>query len=108
TRPVRPAGSGRGALLRRRPGAVRCRRGPTAGRAGRRAGAGGWKSRVQKYHMWVASIPMSHVVLATTDERGYASLRRPATSRTERYALGRALRKQVPRSSLALWEPPAG
>jgi uncharacterized protein (DUF2252 family) len=49
-----------------------------------------------------------HVVLASADARGFASLRRSATPRPERYALGRALRQTVPRSMLAMWEPPAG
>jgi uncharacterized protein (DUF2252 family) len=49
-----------------------------------------------------------HVVLASADERGFASLRRPATPRRERYALGRALRQRVPRSALGNWEVPAG
>ncbi|SRR6266540_1764264 len=51
--------------------------------------------------------PSPHVVLATADGQAYASLRRRATPRTERYAAGRALRLQVPRSSLAMWSPPA-
>jgi hypothetical protein len=41
-----------------------------------------------------------HVVLADADAEGFASLRRPATPRSERYAIGRALRGQAPRSSL--------
>ena len=40
-------------------------------------------------------------VLATVDGQAYGSLRTPATPRAERYALGRGLRKQVPRSSLS-------
>jgi uncharacterized protein (DUF2252 family) len=47
----------------------------------------------------------AHVVLAASDGEAYASLRRRATPRAERYALGRALRKDVPRSSLGRWEP---
>ena len=50
----------------------------------------------------------SHVVLATADSQAYASLRRRATPRTERYALGRSLRQRVPRASLAGWNPPLG
>jgi uncharacterized protein (DUF2252 family) len=49
-----------------------------------------------------------HVVLATADDQAYGSLRRRSTLRTERYALGRALREQVPRSSLGTWAPPPG
>ena len=45
-----------------------------------------------------------HVVLAEADSAAYGSLRRRPTSRKERYALGRALRKKVPRSSLGGWE----
>jgi uncharacterized protein (DUF2252 family) len=44
-----------------------------------------------------------HVVLASADSRGFVSLRETATPRQERYALGKALRKQVPRSSLGAW-----
>ncbi|MGI8759226.1 MAG: DUF2252 family protein, partial [Acidimicrobiales bacterium] len=49
----------------------------------------------------------AHVVLASTGGRGFASLRRPATPRRERYALGRALRQKVPRSALGGWNVPA-
>jgi len=49
----------------------------------------------------------AHVVLVSTDGRGFASLRRPATRRRERYALGRALRQQTPRSALGRWSVPA-
>ncbi|MGI9120057.1 MAG: DUF2252 domain-containing protein [Acidimicrobiales bacterium] len=48
------------------------------------------------------------MVLASADDRGFASLRRRATPRRERYALGRALRQQVPRSALGRWSVPAG
>jgi uncharacterized protein (DUF2252 family) len=46
-------------------------------------------------------------VTDTADPGGFASLRRPATPRTERYALGRALRRRATRSSLGRWTPPA-
>ena len=49
-----------------------------------------------------------HVVLAAVDGESYASLRRRPTPRAERYALGRRLRKQVPRSALGDWQPPIG
>ena len=49
------------------------------------------------------STPPGHVVLAEADSHSYVSLRRRPTSRAERYALGRGLRQQVPRSSLAEW-----
>ncbi|MET1006454.1 MAG: DUF2252 family protein, partial [Propionibacteriaceae bacterium] len=49
-----------------------------------------------------------HTVLATADSESFASLRRRATSREERYAMGRELRRQVPRKSLGQWSPPAG
>jgi hypothetical protein len=47
-----------------------------------------------------------HVVLASADSRGFVSLRQPATPRPERYALGRSLRKRVPRSALGDWSVP--
>ena len=49
-----------------------------------------------------------HVVLASADSAPYASLRSRPTTRTERYALGKGLRSQVPRSSLGEWTPPPG
>jgi uncharacterized protein (DUF2252 family) len=48
-----------------------------------------------------------HTVLADADGEAYASLRRRPVDRAERYALGRRLRKRVPRSSLGDWAPPA-
>ncbi|HEY2205107.1 MAG TPA: DUF2252 domain-containing protein [Pseudonocardia sp.] len=48
-----------------------------------------------------------HQVLPGADSSGYASLRRRPESRAERYRLGKALRKRVPRSALGTWEPPA-
>ena len=50
----------------------------------------------------------SHVVLPAVEGRAYATLSRRPMSRTERYTLGRALRRQVPRSSLGAWTPPEG
>jgi len=47
-----------------------------------------------------------HVVFASADSRGFVSLRQPATPRPERYAIGRSLRKRVPRSSLGRWSAP--
>ncbi|MGH3822754.1 MAG: DUF2252 family protein [Pseudonocardiaceae bacterium] len=47
-----------------------------------------------------------HVVLASADSRGFVSLRQPATPRPERYAIGRSLRKRVPRSALGSWSVP--
>ncbi|OMQ16258.1 hypothetical protein A7K94_0203755 [Modestobacter sp. VKM Ac-2676] len=47
-----------------------------------------------------------HVVLTAADGEGYGSLRRPSTPRAERYALGKSLRKQVPRSELGRWSAP--
>jgi uncharacterized protein (DUF2252 family) len=49
-----------------------------------------------------------HVVLASADANAYASLRHRPTPRAERYALGRSLRAQVPRSSLGDWSPAPG
>jgi uncharacterized protein (DUF2252 family) len=54
-----------------------------------------------------AFTPRDHVVIAGSDGTAYSSLRRRPVSRRERYGIGRALRKRVPRSSLALWHPPA-
>jgi hypothetical protein len=42
--------------------------------------------------------PHAPSVLATTDGQAYGSLRTRGTPRAERYALGRSLRQQVPRS----------
>ena len=41
-----------------------------------------------------------HTVLAMTEGEAFGSLRKRPTSRRERFAMGRALRKQVPRKSL--------
>ena len=49
----------------------------------------------------------AHVVFDTADSSAFASLRRRSTPRAERYALGKSLRDQVPRSSLGDWQPPA-
>ena len=49
-----------------------------------------------------------HVVFAAAEGEGYASLRSRATPRIERYALGRSVRRQVPRSVLGDWAPPVG
>jgi uncharacterized protein (DUF2252 family) len=49
----------------------------------------------------------AHTVLADADGTPYSSLRQRPVERAERYALGKALRKRVPRSSLAEWSPPA-
>ena len=48
-----------------------------------------------------------HTVLASADSDVYASLRKRPSSRAERYAMGRALRREVPRKSLAGWRPSA-
>ncbi|MFP5282289.1 MAG: DUF2252 domain-containing protein, partial [Actinomycetes bacterium] len=48
-----------------------------------------------------------HQILASADSAAYGSLRQRAVTRKERYAMGRALRQQVPRSALGDWEPPA-
>ena len=50
----------------------------------------------------------AHTVLASADPTGYASLRTTPTPREERYAVGRALRDEVPRKRLGDWDPPAG
>ena len=48
-----------------------------------------------------------HTVLAQADGAMYRSLRQQSVSRAERYALGKSLRKQVPRRSLAEWTAPS-
>ena len=49
----------------------------------------------------------THVVLDTADSEAFASLRRRATSRAERWAMGKALRQEIPRSALSIWQAPA-
>lgn len=44
-----------------------------------------------------------HDILTDTDRLTYESLRRRPRARSERYALGKSLRKQVPRSTLGEW-----
>ena len=50
----------------------------------------------------------SHVVYPSDDGDSYTSLRRRSTPRAQRYALGRRLRHDVPRSSLGNWRAPVG
>lgn len=50
----------------------------------------------------------THVVVPSIDGAGFASLRRTALPRSDRYALGRALRQQAPRSSIGRWAAPPG
>jgi len=45
-----------------------------------------------------------HTVLASTDGAAFASLRNAASTRAQRYEVGRELRGQVPRSTLAAWD----
>ena len=54
----------------------------------------------------VARAAAGHTVLAEADGGAYRSLRQRPVTRAERYALGKGLRKRVPRSSLADWTPP--
>ena len=49
-----------------------------------------------------------HVVLASADSAAFTSLRQQSTLRRDRYRIGKQLRRQVPRSSLGDWSPPAG
>ncbi len=51
----------------------------------------------------MTSATTGHTVLATADSTAYASIRKRPTSRAERYAMGKALRKDVPRKSLGDW-----
>lgn len=48
-----------------------------------------------------------HTVLATAESEAFGSLRKRPTSRQERFAIGKALRQQVPRGALAHWSAPA-
>jgi uncharacterized protein (DUF2252 family) len=48
-----------------------------------------------------------HTVLPDTDSSAYHSLRHRPVTRAHRYALGKSLRKRVPRRLLAEWSPPA-
>src|SRR5690349_17651224 len=48
-----------------------------------------------------------HRVTADADGTPYRSLRQRPVTRAERYALGKSLRKRVPRKSLAEWTAPA-
>lgn len=48
-----------------------------------------------------------HAVLPSVQSESFFTLRQRPSSRQERYALGRALRDQVPRRDLAVWSPPA-
>jgi uncharacterized protein (DUF2252 family) len=47
-----------------------------------------------------------HVVLDSAGDAGFASLRRQARPRSERYELGRSLRQRAHRADLAFWAPP--
>jgi uncharacterized protein (DUF2252 family) len=49
---------------------------------------------------------IGHRVLGTDPDDGFASLRRPARPRSERYELGRSLRDRAPRSGLSAWQAP--
>jgi uncharacterized protein (DUF2252 family) len=49
----------------------------------------------------------AHTVLAEADGATYRSLLQRPVTRAERYALGKALRKKVPRRTLAEWTPRA-
>jgi uncharacterized protein (DUF2252 family) len=49
-----------------------------------------------------------HTVLTGAESDAFTSLRRRPTSRAERFAMGRALRGQVPRKALGRWRPAPG
>jgi hypothetical protein len=53
------------------------------------------------------SATSGHTVLAEAEGGAYQSLRQRPVTRAERYALGKSLRKRVPRRSLADWTPPS-
>ena len=46
-----------------------------------------------------------HTVLPGAESEAFTSLRARPTSRAERFAIGKALRQQVPRGSLGRWQP---
>src|ERR1700761_298736 len=52
--------------------------------------------------------PHGHVVLAGADSAAFTSLRQPSTARSDRYRIGKELRRRVPRRALGDWSPPAG
>jgi uncharacterized protein (DUF2252 family) len=57
-------------------------------------------------HTGPESPARGHVVLASADSGAFTSLRKQATARSDRYRVGRELRRQVPRSSLGDWSAP--
>jgi uncharacterized protein (DUF2252 family) len=56
----------------------------------------------------VTTGPRRHTVLAIAESDAFGSLQKRPTSRRERFAIGRTLRKQVPRKALGRWEAPIG
>ena len=46
---------------------------------------------------------MNHAIVPTTESHGFRSVRESGISRPERFALGEALREQVPYESLGDW-----
>src|SRR5215203_1035543 len=48
----------------------------------------------------------SHTILASADSEVFTSLRKRPSSRADRYAMGRALRRAVPRKKLSAWREP--
>ena len=50
----------------------------------------------------------AHTVLTGAESDAFTSLRRRPSSRAERFAMGRALRGQVPRKALGRWRPAPG
>src|SRR5450755_1676693 len=55
----------------------------------------------------MGDVPGGHVVVPSVDGGSFASLRRRPMPRAERYALGRRMRDQVPRSALGDWAAPS-
>jgi uncharacterized protein (DUF2252 family) len=53
-------------------------------------------------------VARAHTVLVSADTRGFGSLRHGAPPRSERYALGRELRRRATRSQLGQWVIPPG
>jgi uncharacterized protein (DUF2252 family) len=50
--------------------------------------------------------PARYPVLATADSEVFTSLRKRPSSRADRYAMGKALRRAVPRKKLSAWREP--
>jgi uncharacterized protein (DUF2252 family) len=68
--------------------------------------SGSWARSGKDWSDRGVSPTLQHTVLASAESEAFGSLRKQPSSRQERFAMGKALRKQVPRSLLGRWEPP--